>query len=103
MKSHIIKSNVQQHYRFIVLIRVLLAAFGGFCVANLSVAVVGLLFPDNLAVATYAGFLLSFIVWLVFILAIFSIKKTLNTVWLCSGALLSLGCLVSVLKIWGST
>ena len=103
MKSHIIKSNVQQHYRLIVLIRVLLAAFGGFCVANLSVAVVGLLFPDNLAVATYAGFLLSFIIWLVFILTIFSIKKTLNTVWLCGGALLSLGCLVSVLKIWGST
>lgn len=103
MKSHIIKSNVQQHYRLIVLIRVLLAAFGGFCVANLSVAVVGLLFPDNLAVATYAGFLLSFIVWLVFILAIFSIKKTLNTVWLCSGALFKFRVSCKCLKIWGST
>ena len=103
MKSYFILSNAQQHYRLIVLIRILLAAFGGFAVANLSVAAIALLFPDELAIATYAGFLLSFVVWLVLILAIFSIKKTIHAVWLCIGALFSLGCLLSILKIWGNT
>ncbi len=103
MKSYSFKLNAQQHYRFMVLIRILLATFGGFGVANLTVAMVGLLFPNQLAVATYTGFLISFIVWLVLILTVFSMKSILKAFWLSIGLLLSLGCIVSALKIWGST
>lgn len=103
MKSHSFKLNAQQHYRFTVFIRILLAVFGGFGVANLTVAMIGLFFPSQQAIATYTGFLLSFIVWLVLILAVFSMKSTLKAVCLSIGLLLSLGCIVSALKIWGST
>lgn len=103
MKSLSFQFNTQNHHRFIVFIRILLASLGGFAAANLTVAMVGLLFPNQLAIATYTGFLISFIVWLVFILAVFSIKSTLKTVCLSIGLLFSLGCIVSALKIWGST
>lgn len=102
MKSHSFKLNAQQHYRFTVFIRILLASFGGFGIANLTVAMVGLFFPNQLAIATYTGFLISFIVWLVFILIIFSMQSTLKTIWLSIGLLFSLGSIVSVLKIGGS-
>jgi len=102
MKSQFIKLNAQQHYRFIVFIRVLLASLAGFVVANLTVATVALLFPKQLALATYTGFLLSFIIWLIFIVAIFSIKKTKHTIFLSLILILGLGLIVSLLKMWGS-
>lgn len=102
MKSFSFQLNAQQHYRFIVFIRILLASFVGFGVANLTVAMVGLLFPNQLAIATYTGFLISFIVWLLLILTVFSMKSTVKAVWLSIALLLSLTCIVSALKIGGS-
>ncbi|OTG78438.1 hypothetical protein B9T33_14020 [Acinetobacter sp. ANC 5054] len=103
MKFLFLKLDDQNQYRLVVFVRIFLAVFAGFLIANLTVATVGLLFPNQLAIATYTGFLLSFIVWLVFILAMFSMKTILNTVWLSLGLLFSLGCIVGALKIWGST
>lgn len=99
MKPVISKLNDQQHYRFMVLLRILLASLGGFCIANLTVPVVGLMFPEQLALA---GLQMSFIVWLVFILAIFSIKNALHAFCLTSGCIASLGLLAVLLKPWGT-
>jgi len=84
------------------LLRILLASLGGFCIANLTVPVIGLMFPEQLALAVYAGLQLSFVVWLVFILAIFSIKNAFHAFCLTLGCIAALGLLAVLLKPWGT-
>ncbi|AYA02525.1 hypothetical protein BEN74_06405 [Acinetobacter sp. WCHAc010034] len=102
MKPSISQFNDQQGYRFRVLLRILLASLGGFCIANLTVPVVGLMFPEQLALAVYAGLQLSFVVWLVFILVIFSIKSVFHGFCLTLGCIAGLGLLAVLLKPWGT-
>jgi len=102
MKPSISQFNDQQGYRFRVLLRILLASLGGFCIANLTVPVVGLMFQEQLALAVYAGLQLSFVVWLVFILAIFSIKSVFHGFCLTLGCIAGLGLLAVLLKPWGT-
>lgn len=102
MKPSISQFNDQQGYRFRVLLRILLASLGGFCIANLTVPVIGLMFPEQLALAVYAGLQLSFVVWLVFILAIFSIKSVFHGFCLTLGCIAGLGLLAVLLKPWGT-
>ncbi|MCY1162191.1 hypothetical protein D9M71_25360 [compost metagenome] len=102
MKPVISRLNDQQRYRFMVLLRILLASLGGFCIANLTVPVVGLMFPEHLALAVYAGLQLSFVVWLVFILVIFSIKNAFHAFCLTLSCIAGLGLLAVLLKPWGT-
>ena len=102
MMPSISQFNDQQGYRFRVLLRILLASLGGFCIANLTVPVIGLMFPEQLALAVYAGLQLSFVVWLVFILAIFSIKSVFHGFCLTLGCIAGLGLLAVLLKPWGT-
>lgn len=68
-------SNDLTRYRWMILTRCMLAAVGGFLVANLSVAVIGLLFSDFQALATYSAILFSFTVWLFVVLLVFTLHS----------------------------
>lgn len=69
------KSNDLTRYRWMIFIRCLLAAAGGFLIANLSVAVIGLLFDDSQALATYSAMLFSFMVWLLVVMLVFTLRS----------------------------
>ncbi|AOA58469.1 hypothetical protein [Acinetobacter larvae] len=92
----------QLGYRLQVLTRILLASIAGFIIANLSIPAIALFFPTQLAIATYSATLLSFIIWLVFIMSMFTIKKIRHCIGLSILLIGGLGCLVWLLKLWGA-
>lgn len=59
-------------YRWAVLSRVLAATVGGFMIAGLSVPVITGLLPGPNELATYGAMLLSFTVWLIAVLWVFT-------------------------------
>lgn len=69
------KSNDLNRYRWMIFIRCLLSAAGGFLIANLSVAIIGLLFADTQALATYSAMLFSFTLWLFVVLLVFTLRS----------------------------
>lgn len=102
MKLENLNLNANLIYRLQVFCRVVLASIVGFAIANLAAAAIGLIFSSQQAVATYSGMLLSFVLWLIFIIAIFTIKKTRHTVWLSGLLLVGLSTVVYLLKLWGN-
>ncbi|WP_139852294.1 DUF3649 domain-containing protein [Acinetobacter pullicarnis] len=86
-----------QRYRWMVLSRIVLAVVIGFAIASLSVAVIALIYPDRRAVATYTGMIASFVVWLIYIIYVFSVKS-LAKAWISSGILL----LLLSACVWGA-
>ncbi|WP_031569249.1 hypothetical protein [Rheinheimera texasensis] len=86
--------------RWMVFIRCVLAAAGGFLVANLSVAMVGLLFTDTQALATYSAMLFSFTVWLLVVLLVFHLRSVrVAALSVCSASTAML-LIVQGLQIW---
>lgn len=102
MKLENLNLNENLLYRLQVLCRVVLASIVGFAIVNLAAAVIGLIFTSQQAVATYSGMLLSFMLWLIFIIAIFTIKKTRHTVLLSGILVVALSAVVYGLKQWGT-
>lgn len=100
MKLEIFNLSAEQLYRLKVFCRVLLASIAGFVIANLMVGVIGLGFSKQQAIATYTGLLFSFIVWLIFIIMIFSIKKIRHTVLLSFSLIIGLSVMIYLLKLW---
>lgn len=85
-------------YRWMVFSRVLAATVGGFLIANLSVPVLAGLFSGQGVLATYSAMLLSFVVWLIAIIWVFS-AATLKRVWTgTTGAIIVLALLALLLK-----
>lgn len=97
MKFKALKMSEIQRYRWMVLSRIVLAVVIGFAIASLSVAVIALIYPDRRAVATYTGMIASFVVWLIYIIYVFSVKS-LAKAWISSGILL----LVLSACVWGA-
>lgn len=97
MKFKALKMSEIQRYRWMVLSRIVLAVVIGFAIASLSVAVIASIYPDSRAVATYTGMIASFVVWLIYIIYVFSVKS-LRKAWISSGILL----LVLSACVWGS-
>ena len=94
------KNDDVTRYRWMVFIRCVLAAAGGFLVANLSVAVFGLLFSDTQALATYTAMLFSFTVWLLVVLMVFHLPSLrLAALSVCSTSALMF-MVVQGLQIW---
>lgn len=77
-------------YRWAVGWRALLASVGGFLIANLSVAVLAMFADEQRALTTYSVMLCSFVVWLLVIMTVFSLTKTIHATWLVLGTLLLL-------------
>lgn len=103
MKLDFLTLSELQHYRMMVLIRIILAIFGGFLIASLTVACIGLMFPDQRALATYTGLLLSFVVWLSFIISIFTVKRTIFAIQLTFIIITVLSILTWCLQKWGQS
>lgn len=103
MKFRLSQFSELQIYRYKVLARCLLAIFAGFAIANLTIPMIALLFSGQLALATYTGLLVSFVVWLLYIVYVFSAKHLLR---IASITLLVLSIqilIVALLKTWGTT
>lgn len=98
-----LKLGELQHYRIMVLIRIILAIFGGFLIASLMVACIGLMFPDQRALATYTGLLLSFVGWLSFIIGIFTVKRIMFAIQLTFMSIGVLSILTWCLQKWGQS
>jgi len=96
MKFEKLNMNEMSKYRWMVFARIVLAVVAGFVIATLSVAVIAFMYPDSRAVATYTGLIFSFVVWLIYIIYIFSVKSL-------SKALLSSGLILLVFSacVWG--
>lgn len=71
-------------YRWMVFSRCILAIVIGFLIANLSVPIIAFIFHGQKVLATYSGLMLSFIVWLLVIIYVFSVK-TARKAWLVIG------------------
>lgn len=87
-------------YRWMVFGRCFLAIFGGYLIASLSIPLITLLTPDNLALATYSALMLSFTVWLVVIIAVFSIKTLKQVSILTVTTIFVMLALITILKWW---
>lgn len=87
-------------YRWQVFCRCCLAIVGGYLIANLSIPVITLLTPQRLALATYSALLLSFVLWLIAIMAIFSMKTLKKATLLTAGTLLFMTIAMLLLKWW---
>ena len=81
-------------YRWTVGWRVFLASVGGFLIANLSVPMLALFADEQRALTTYSATLFSFVVWLLVIMTVFSLSKTLHATLLVLGALLLMSVVV---------
>ncbi|MBU0913236.1 MAG: hypothetical protein KKF22_11915 [Gammaproteobacteria bacterium] len=81
-------------YRWTVGWRALLASVGGFLIANLSVPMLVLFADEQRALTTYSATLFSFVVWLLVIMTVFSMSKTLHATLLVLGALLLMSAVV---------
>lgn len=68
-------------YRWMVFSRCFLAVIVGFLIANLSVPIIALIFYEQKALATYSGLMMSFAIWTLIILYIFS-ATTAKRAWL---------------------
>lgn len=103
MKFKLFALTEAQRYRWMVLARCLLAVFAGFAIANLTVPVIGLAFSRSLALATFTGLLLSFVVWLVYIIYVFSARDLARIVYITTAILLVQIVIVTLLKFMGAS
>lgn len=87
-------------YRWMVFSRCFLAVVIGFFIANLSVPLVALWFDDLKALATYSGLLLSFTLWLLVIIYVFSVKSAIKAWLVITGILIAISIIYVLLKIW---
>lgn len=67
-------------YRWMVFGRCFLAAVGGFSIASFSVPLIALS-SEQKALATYTGLIISFIMWLLIIIYVFSVKSAIKAWW----------------------
>lgn len=67
-------------YRWMVFGRCFLAAVGGFLIASISVSLIALSSVQK-ALATYTGLIISFIMWLLIIIYVFSVKSSIKAWW----------------------
>ncbi|TCM67035.1 hypothetical protein EC844_11076 [Acinetobacter calcoaceticus] len=75
MKFELLQLSKQRQVQLLILSRIILAIVAGFLIASFSVALIAKLYPATRAVATYTGLLLSFLIWLIYIIYIFSTKR----------------------------
>lgn len=75
-------------YRWTVGWRVFLASVGGFLIANLSVPVLAVFSDEQRALTTYSATMLSFVIWLLVIMTVFSLAKTWRATLMVLGAVL---------------
>ena len=92
--------GISSHYRWSVFCRCCLAILGGYLFASLSVALITLLTPEELALATYSAMMLSFTVWLVAIMVVFSINSLKKASIVSSTSLLLMLVAVELLQYW---
>lgn len=83
-----------------VLARCLIAIISGFLIANLSIALLAFSLPMAFARATFLGFLLSFVIWLVFVIYVFSAKSLLRIFIWSSLIMIMQFILITVFKSW---
>lgn len=96
-------NSIQQkntRYRLAVFCRCCLAIIGGYLFANLSVALITLMTPEKLALATYSAMMLSFTIWLVAIMVMFSINSLKKAGVVAAASLLLMFIAVELLKNW---
>ncbi len=86
----IIQSCKASAFRWAVAWRVVLAVVGGFLIASLSVPLIALPFAET-ALATYSAMLVSFVVWLLVIMAVFHQATVAKASWLVLALLLGMG------------
>lgn len=67
-------------YRWMVFGRCFLAIVGGFLIASFSVPLIALS-SEQKALATYTGLIISFIMWLLIIIYVFSVKSAIKAWW----------------------
>lgn len=101
--KHNLDCSETQRYRWMVFARCLLAIIAGFTIATLTVPTVAYLLPESLAMATYTGMLLSFIVWLCYILYVFSAKHLKSIVKVTLIIVLILAAIVILFKMVGAS
>lgn len=81
-------SSELARYRWTVGWRVFLASVGGFLIANLSVPVLAVFSDEQRALTTYSATMLSFVIWLLVIMTVFSLAKTWHATLIVLGAML---------------
>lgn len=74
MNLNIFPISQNAKYRWQVFVRCSLAIVAGFLIASLVVPIVAYSLPQPIGIATFTGMLLSFIVWLCYIIFVFSCK-----------------------------
>ncbi|MCH4248675.1 MAG: hypothetical protein LKF82_12750 [Acinetobacter populi] len=102
MKFRLSQLSELQIYRCTVFARCLLAIFAGFAIANLTVPLVAFFSFGQLAMATYSGLLLSFVIWLLYILYVFSARSLSRIVCFTLLVLIVQISLVALFKYWGN-
>jgi Na+/melibiose symporter-like transporter len=90
----IFASTELARYRWMVGWRAVLASVGGFLIANLSVAVLALFADEQRALTTYSATMLSFVIWLLVIMTVFSLAKTRHATLMVLGAMLLMSVVV---------
>ena len=106
MKRKILKLQAPVAYRLMVAMRCCMAILIGFLIANLCIPLLGYVVPllfseTTFAIATAQGFLLSFVVWLVYIIYVFSAKSLAAVFWLSLLIVLLQGSCIAAAKFWG--
>lgn len=106
MKLQLRELPALQAYRLKVALRCCMAILIGFLIANLCIPLLGYVLPVlfaeiSFAVATAQGFLLSFVVWLVYIIYVFSAKSLVRIFWLSMLIVLLQGSCIVAAKFWG--
>lgn len=98
-------SNLKQlsddtRYRLMVFSRCVAAIAGGYLLASLSVSVISFIFFHQQHLATYSGMMLSYVIWLLVILWVFSTSSA-KRAWIGVGSALIVAALLSAaLKAW---
>lgn len=75
MNLNIFPRSQTAKYRWHVFLRCILAIFAGLFIATLIVPIMAFSLPQSLGIATLTGLLLSFTVWLCYIIYAFSCKS----------------------------
>jgi hypothetical protein len=106
MKLNLPKLDASVSYRLRVLSRCLIAIVTGFIIANLCIPIMAYGLPrlatgSSFASATAAGFLLSFVVWLLFIIYVFSAQSLKHVFGYSTLIVLVQALLILGLKLWG--
>lgn len=96
------KQKVDANYRWKITWRVMLAIIGGYVLTNQISILLSLLLPIPKSDAVMTALLLSFIVYSVIVIWVFSVSSLKKVLWGMTGAILSTGVLTALVYFLGA-